>query len=82
VNLQRIIHPHTPSLQFFQTLLIFLVNLQQKLMSSPSNSSDLIKKYAVQAITDEVKMIHDEIKESEEAKDETEVQLLKHDKKN
>jgi arabinose-5-phosphate isomerase len=41
-------------LQFFQTLLIFLVNLQQKLMSFPSNSSDFIKKYGVQAITDEL----------------------------
>jgi arabinose-5-phosphate isomerase len=54
VKLQRISHPHTPYLQFFQTLLLFLVNLQQKLMSFPSNSSDLIKKYAVQAITDEL----------------------------
>ena len=31
-----------------------MVNLQQKLMSFPTNSSDLIKKYAVQAITDEL----------------------------
>lgn len=54
MNLQRIFHPHTHTVQFFQTLLIFLVNLQQKLMSFPSNSSDLIKKYAVQAITDEL----------------------------
>lgn len=54
MNLQRIFQPHTPLLQFLQTLLIFLVNLQQKLMSFPSNSSVLINKYALQAITDEL----------------------------